>query len=221
MRENMLDSVDEIADQNAAAVVARSRLVPPDVRSTPDKEPDCASGSASPDHVPLRLHDGADLIDDVILRALDRLDARRSRVRDPKTGRWTLANGGRLETGLHAESFWTDLEPARALIMQGVRVQLGLDEEFDGRAVLAGVIGGYAEAQLIRRSEFLQLARLEEVPTSAPKQRRRQHERRRVHLTNWSMAFDRELRSALAIGLEKKARPVSINDWRRPEQEDR
>jgi hypothetical protein len=172
--------------------------------------------SVDPAHAAERGPHGIDQIDDVIVRALDRLAARRERVRDPKTGRWTFANGGRLETGLHAESFWVDLEPARAEIVARVRVQLGLDEEDDGRETALGVIDALAEARLIRRSEFLQLTRLDEAPAGRVKQRRRQQERRRAHMTAWAMAFDRELRAAQALGLEKKVRLLNLHAFLDP-----
>ena len=165
----------------------------------------CPNSVDAEAHDPLRELDG-DTIDGVICRALDRLDARRDRVRDPQTGRWTLANGGRLVTGVHSERFWGDLEPARAAIEQRVCAQLGFTVE-DGRETALGLAGAYAEARLIRRSEFLQLTRLEDAPTSA-KQRTRRHERRRQHLNAWALAFDRELKAALALGLERKAKQL-------------
>ncbi|MGH6691135.1 MAG: hypothetical protein ACREF4_10730 [Gammaproteobacteria bacterium] len=173
-------------------------------------------GAASPDpvHAPERMPGGGDPIEGVIVRALDRLDARRRRVRDPATGRWTVGNGAALKTGL-PDSFWTDLEPARAEIVGRVRVQLGLDDAHDGRETALGVVDALAEARLIRRSEFLQLTRLNDAAGVArsAKGRLRQQERRRAHLTAWAMAFDRELRAAGVLGLERKARAVSLSDW--------
>lgn len=154
---------------------------------------------------PARESDG-DPIDGVIREALDHLDARRQRVRDRQTGRWTLANGGRLETGIHSERFWSDLERARMEIERRVCQQLGFTVD-DAPETALGVVGAYAEARLIRRSEFLQLARIEDEPVNA-KQRKRQHERRRRHLTAWALAFDRELKAALALGLARQARKV-------------
>lgn len=166
-------------------------------------DPDApASPVAQP---PARRPDG-DAVDDAICKALDRLDVRRERVRDSKTGRWTLANGGRLETGLHSERFWSELEPARAAIEARVCAQLGLT---DDRETAVGLAGAYAEARLIRRSEFLQLTRLEDQPTNA-RQRRRVNERRRRHLTAWAMAFDRELKAAMALGLERRSKSVDL-----------
>ena len=179
-------------------------------------EPVCErlSETASPskDHGQIRTPDGVDLVDGVIRNALDHLAARRQRVRDPLTGRWTLDNGGRLETGLRSEAFWVDLEPARAEIETRVRTQLGLDDE-DAAETAIGLAGAYAEARLIRRSEFLQLTRMETEPTTA-KQRRGVHERRRRHLAAWALAFDRELKVAQALGLERKARGVpTLATW--------
>ncbi len=147
-----------------------------------------------------------DPVDAVIGLALDRLDARRQRVRDPKTGQFVLNNGGRLETGERSEAFWLDLEPARREIEDRVRVQLGLTGD-DAAETALGIAGAYAEARLIRRSEFLQLSRLEDIPANL-KQRRKVNERRRRHLSAWSMAFDRELKAAMALGLERRTRRI-------------
>lgn len=166
------------------------------------EDPEAVAGQG-----PLRSFHG-DPIDDAISRALDRLDARRVRVRDPKTGRWTIANGGRLETGEHSWPFFADLEPAREEIERRVCAQLGLDAKAPDSETQYGLIGAYAEARLIRRSEFLQLTRIEDDVTTA-KQRRRLHDRRRRHLAAWALAFDRELKAALALGLERKTRRVT------------
>src|SRR5262245_4105795 len=142
-------------------------------------------------HASLRRSDGGG-IDVAITDALDRLDARRQRVRDPETGRWTTGNGGRLVTGLSSDSFWRDLEDARRDIEQAVKRQLGLDAD-DAPETALGLAGALAEARLIRRSEFLQLARMEDVPVA--RQRRKQAaERRRQHLHAWATAVDREMR---------------------------
>ena len=145
------------------------------------------------DRTPSRSPNG-DSVDGLIWQALDRLDARRERVRDPETGRWTLGNGGRLETGQRSDLFWMDLEPARMVIERRVCQQLGLASN-DPRETVIGLAGAYAEARLIRRSEFLQLTRLEDAATNA-KMRRRLQDRQRRHLTAWALAFDRELKAA-------------------------
>lgn len=151
-----------------------------------------------------RFPDGDDAVDTAIVDALDRLAARREKVRDPKTGRWTVGNGGRLETGSRSVLFWQDLEPARAEIEERVKTQLALTDEGAPETAL-GLAGAYAEARLIRRSEFLQLTRLEDEPGNA-KQRKARDDRRRRHMSNWAASFDRELRSALALGLERRTK---------------
>lgn len=155
---------------------------------------------------PTRGPDG-DPVNGLILDALAHAERRRAQSHDPQTGQWTSANGGRLETGVHSVDFWQALEPARALIEQRVRQQLGLTDG-DGCEVASGVIGAYAEADLIRRSEFFQLTRLQPEPAATAKQRRRQADRRRRHLQTWGLAFDRFMKAAVVLGLERKARRV-------------
>ena len=178
-------------------------------------DPAAAGGESQPASPPVaqalpREPNGELPVDVVIIRALDHLDARRQRVRDPVTGRWVLGNGGRLETGLRSERFWVDLEPARVAIEASVRHQLGLDDSEAPETAL-GTVGAYAEARLIRRSEFLQLTRIEDQPTTA-KALRRLHERRRQHLTAWGMAFDRELKAAGLLGLGRRTKPIDPLD---------
>jgi hypothetical protein len=150
-----------------------------------------------------RRADG-DPIDAAIHGALDRLDARRQRIRDPQTGRWVLGNGGRLSTGHRSDQYWADLEPVRQEIEQRVLRQLALTGD-DAPETAIGLAGAYAEARLIRRSEFLQLTRIEDA-TATPRQRKRINDRRRRHLAAWAMAFDRELKAAMALGLERRER---------------
>jgi hypothetical protein len=179
------------------------------LRKMADSASDCnVAGNQLPpfdSHEPLRWPDG-DPVDAIIAAALDRLDARRQRVRGVG-GRWAVGNGGRLVTGERSDAFWASLEDARATIVEKVRLQLALNGDNAPETAVA-LVGAYAEAQLIRRSEFLQLTRLSNVPTTS-KQERQQHDRRRRHLTAWAVAFDRELRAATLLGFARRSRQFS------------
>jgi hypothetical protein len=171
-----------------------------------DSASDCnVAGNQLPpfdSHEPLRWPDG-DPVDNVISAALDRLDERRRRVRGAG-GRWAFANGGNLVTGERSEPFWASLEPARQEIVDRVKVQLALDD-VGAPETLLQLTSAYAEAVLIRRSEFLQLTRLTGAPTTA-KQQRQLHDRRRRHLAAWATAFDRELKASVILGFTRRTK---------------
>ena len=144
---------------------------------------------------PERRNDGQ------IQAAVDALMAR-SLLRNEK-GQFVA---GAVKTGEHSEGFWTDLAPVKANIVARVRKQLAVEDD-DGRETLLNLIDGYAEAHLLRRSSFMRLCAMGGPVTNKGKVRGLLHA--------WGTFFDREMRAAEKLGLERRARRVkqTTRDW--------
>jgi hypothetical protein len=104
---------------------------------------------------------------------------------------------GAAKTGQHSEPFWIDLAPLKADIVTSVRAQLGADDA-DAPPTLLAIIDGFAEAHLLRKSTFLQLAQRGGPVTNKGKVR--------GLLQAWGAFFDREIRAAEKLGLVRKSR---------------
>jgi hypothetical protein len=107
---------------------------------------------------------------------------------------------GKAKTGEYADGFWRELEPVKAGIVSRVRRQLAVDDD-DGRETLINLIDGYAEAHLLRKSTFMQLARRGGPVTNKGKVR--------GLLQAWGTFFDREMRAAERLGLERRSKAIS------------
>lgn len=134
-------------------------------------------------------------IDGQIGAALDGLLAR-SQMRGVK-GRFIA---GTAKTGEHADGFWVDLEPVKQEIVSRVRRQLAVDDD-DSRETLVNLIDGYVEAHLLRKSTFMQLARRGGPVTNKGKVR--------GLLQAWGVFFDREMRAAERLGLERRSKSIT------------
>jgi hypothetical protein len=133
--------------------------------------------------------------DGQIRAALDGLVAR-TNERDHK-GRFQRDNTGRLSTLEYSAQLRAALEPLKRDMVERVRVQLAADTD-DAPETLLGLIDGYVEARLLRSSAFVRLAQLGGFMTSKGKAR--------ALLSTWGAAFDRELRAADKLGLQRRAR---------------
>lgn len=123
----------------------------------------------------------------------------RTSERDNK-GRFTRDNAAHLTTLEHSSQLRAALEPLKRELIARMRIQLCADVE-DAPETLLGVIDAYAEARLLRSSAFVRLAQLGGFMTSKGKAR--------ALLSTWGAAFDREMRAAEKLGLERKARHVN------------
>lgn len=104
-----------------------------------------------------------------------------------------------VKSGARSTALWDALAPAKAAIIARVRTDLGIVDD-DAAETLLRTIDAYAEASLLRESQFAQLVQLGGPATPKGKSR--------VHLTAWATAVDRESRLAQVIGLARRARPV-------------
>ena len=113
---------------------------------------------------------------------------------------------GILQGGEHSIELRRALEPAKRAIVQRVCVQLAVNAD-DGNETLAGVIDAYAEARVMRQSSFMRLSSLDGPVSNKGRQR--------ALVAVWGSFFDREMRAAERLGLERRARKVkqSTRDW--------
>jgi hypothetical protein len=146
-----------------------------------------------------RQEPGAELgIDGHIGAALGGLLARRSE-RDSK-GRFTRDNTGHLGGLEHSMQLRAALEPLKRDMVLSVRRQLAADSD-NAPETLLGVIDAYCEARLLRSSAFVRLSQLGGFMTSKGKAR--------ALLGTWASAFDREMRAAERLGLERRSKSIS------------
>lgn len=178
-----------------------TRVQPPKSRGkTPDpvegEPPSCSTADATATPARELENDGR------IQAALDGLLAK-SLDRDPKTGRFTH---GRVTTGAESHGFFADLAPVKADIVKSIRAQLAADTD-DAPPTLLALIDAYAEAHLLRKSTFMQLASRGGPITNKGKVR--------GLLSAWGSFFDREVRAAEKLGLVRVSRNVneSPREW--------
>jgi hypothetical protein len=120
------------------------------------------------------------------------------RERDAK-GRWKPGNQARLLVGERSIAFWTSQEAVRREMVDAVLRDLGTTREDASVAVLA-CADSLAQACLVRDSAFLRLAE-NGGPLSAS-------DRARRSFVVWAAAFDRALKAAITLGLERRPRKV-------------
>jgi hypothetical protein len=154
---------------------------------------------------------GAELVDSAGATSLEEI-ANDGRIRDVLNtllakmnerdagGRFTSANTAHLQTLEHSAQLWVALEPLKLEMTTRVRAQLAADGD-DAAETLLGTIDAYVEARLLRSSAFVRLCQLGGFMTSKG--------RARALLSTWGSAFDREMRAAEKLGLERRARRVS------------
>ena len=102
-----------------------------------------------------------------------------------------------------SETFWQEVAAAKRELTERVLADLGAD---DGAAAetLVGVADGYAEARILRHAMFLRLVELGGPVTTKGKAR--------ALFSSYLRALDRETRLAQALGLERKAKAVTLAD---------
>lgn len=121
-------------------------------------------------------------------------------VRDPQSGQFVR---GIVRTGADSQLFWSTLAPIKADIVGRVRAQLAVEND-DGRETLLGMIDAYAEARLLRQSAFLRMSSQGGPVTTKGKTR--------GLLQAWGSFFDREMRAAERLGLERRQKET-LADW--------
>ena len=125
--------------------------------------------------------------------------------RDPKTGQFVKGNqvAGRSRWPARSEAFWSEVSAAKRELAERVLTDLGAD---DGAAAetLVGVADGYAEARVLRHAMFLRLIELGGPVTTKGKAR--------ALFSSYLQALDRETRLAQTLGLERRAKAVSLAD---------
>ncbi len=133
--------------------------------------------------------------------ALDDLAQRPTR--DAGTGRFITGNVAGGTTLARSEHFWDAVGAAKRELADQVLADLGAD---DGAAAetLVGIADAYAEARLLRHAMFLRLVELGGPVTTKGKAR--------ALFSSYLQALDRETRLAQALGLERKARAVTLAD---------
>lgn len=130
--------------------------------------------------------------------ALDQLAARPDR--DPETGRFVEGNTAAGRTLARSDAFWKAVGAAKRELVDRLRSDLAVNG--DGAATLEGLIDGYAEARLLRHSMFVRLAEQGGPVTGKGKTR--------ALFNTYLAALDRETRLALALGLERRAMPATL-----------
>ena len=137
-----------------------------------------------------------------IRTALDGLLSR-SLARDETTGRFTH---GKVTTGAESRGLFEDLAPVKADIVASVRLQLAADTD-DAPPTLLHSIDAYADAYLLRKATFMQLAQRGGPVTNKGKVR--------GLLQAWCSFLDRELRLVQMLGLERKQRDATLSaaEW--------
>jgi hypothetical protein len=123
--------------------------------------------------------------------------------RDPKTGRFVVGNEARLMHGAHRRHPAALQASLRREIEQEVLSNLGLVNG-DAPATLRGLVERYAEVSLMCSSYIDWLAR-EGGPISTKG-------RQKAAVKGYLAALDRQMALAKLIGLERKAKRVSLID---------
>jgi len=136
--------------------------------------------------------------DRVVREAVENLQQRPDR--DPQTGRFVPGNLAAWRGGQRSEALWGALADAKAELVERLRGDLAVDG--DAPATLDGLLDGFAEASLLRRSLFVRLTEMGGPITSKG--------RSRALFGVYLQTLDRERRLALDLGLERRQRSVSL-----------
>lgn len=113
---------------------------------------------------------------------------------------------GQVKTGEFSASFAADVAPLKVNTINRVKAQLAIAEG-DGTETLLNTIDMYAEMNLLRRATFMQIAASGGPITNKGKLRA---------LTSAYLSFfDRELKAAEKLGLERRSRRThtTTRDW--------
>ena len=132
--------------------------------------------------------------------ALDSLAARPDR--DPATGCFVKGNTAAGRTLARSDAFWQAVGAAKRELAERVCSDLAVNG--DGAVTLEGLIDGYAETRLLRHAMFVRLAEQGGPVTGKGKAR--------ALFSSYLQALDRETRLAQTLGLERKAKAVSLAD---------
>jgi hypothetical protein len=126
----------------------------------------------------------------------------RSLARDER-GRFTF---GQVKNAARSRQLYEALAPLKAETIAAVRVQLAADTD-DAPVTLLNAIDAYADAHLLRKAMFAQLAQRGGPITNKG--------RVRGLLSAWCQFLDRELRLVQLLGLERRSRPVAMStrEW--------
>lgn len=165
--------------------------------SVPHPDPECAPGGpfAASDLAPSEDVQIADVVAAIAARSSDR-DA---------SGRFTKHNAASVKTWRDSTMLKADLAPLKADLVARVYVDLGLTAD-EVPEVMRTCIDMWAEATILRQVAFTRLSQQGGPITNKG--------RTRALLATWQTAFDRELRVAERIGLERRAKPAqSLHDW--------
>ena len=128
--------------------------------------------------------------------------------RDPETGKFLKGNTAAGNTLARSEVFWSAVAEAKRELLERLRSDLAVDGQ--AAATLEGLIDGYSEARLLRHAMFTRMVEMGGPITTKGKTR--------ALFTSYLSALDRETRLALALGLERRAKPTSLAEYMRHRQ---
>ena len=125
--------------------------------------------------------------------------------RNPTTGQFVVGNqaAGRSRWPARSGAFWSEVAAAKRELTDRVLADLGADAGAAAET-LVGVADGYAEARILRHAMFLRLVELGGPVTTKGKAR--------ALFSSYLSALDRETRLAQVLGLERKAKAVTLAD---------
>ena len=132
-----------------------------------------------------------------VTEALERLQGQSGR--DPVTGQFIAGNTAAGKTLARSEVFWHAVDDTKRELVERTKSALAVDNSTP--ETLLGLIDGYAEARLLRMALFQQLVSVGGPVTVKGKSR--------PLYAAWGQAFDRELKAAVTLGLERAAKPVA------------
>ena len=116
------------------------------------------------------------------------------------TGHFVAGNVEAGTTLARSEAFWTAVGPAKRELLERVRVDAGLNGE--AAETLNGLMDAYAEARLLRSSQFVRLVELGGPITTKGKAR--------ALYSTYLAALDREIKLAQIIGIERRSKSVDL-----------
>lgn len=155
--------------------------VAPEAQSSPSRQPR-ANG-----------HDTARRVSE----ALEAIQAQPDRGPDGRFVRGNIAAG---KSMVRSAALWSSLGVAKRELVASVRVDLAADES--AAETLSGLIDSYVEARLLRTSLFIRLSEMNGPVTAKG--------RVRALYAAYLSALDRERRLALDLGLQRRTKPLSL-----------
>jgi hypothetical protein len=123
--------------------------------------------------------------------------------RDQATGRFVRGNRAALVVGERSNAFWAAHVGARAEIRDAVLTDAGAQPDASRALYIAA--DGLAQATLLRDAAYLRLVELGGPMTKADRPRRA--------FQVWLSAGDRVERYLRLVGLERKAKNLSLHDY--------